>query len=165
MYKRQPLPPFLPSLPPNRTQDGRSLLYDAVERGHAATVARLLAARADPSSSGASPLLSPLTAAACLDDASLSRKVLFMLRQAGADAGEPDRAGRTALEYARKLEGPFRPGSDLVIADLLAELPEPELPKQWAMAVDPTLGQTYYFHTITKEVSWQPPRPALAQVE
>lgn len=111
---------------------------------------------------GAASTLSPLTAAACLADATASRKMLFALRQAGADASLPDRAGRTAIEYARKLDGPFRPGSELIVSDLSEPPPQPELPKYWTTAVDETLGQTYYFHVLTKEVSWQLPRPTLA---
>ncbi|KAJ1630909.1 hypothetical protein T492DRAFT_1000079 [Pavlovales sp. CCMP2436] len=108
--------------------------------------------------------LSPLTAAACIEDAVISRKIIFLLRQAGADESLPDRGGRTAIEYARRLEGPFRSGSELVISDLLAALPEPELPKYWTTAKDPDLGITYYFHVLTKEVSWQMPKHELGMV-
>lgn len=50
------------------------------------------------------------------------------------------------------------------MADLLRELEQPigaALPKGWAAAVDEALGQTYYFHVRTGEVTWRLPGPAL----
>jgi hypothetical protein len=147
-------------------QDGRTLLLDAVQHAHVCTVAALLAAEADPNEGGPASALSPLTAAACVEDAALSRQLIFLLRRAGADLQRPDRAGRTALEYARRLEGPFRPGSAEVLSDLEAPLPEVVLPKNWTTAVDPDLGETYYFNVLTKAVSWQLPQPEIiAQIQ
>jgi ankyrin repeat protein len=144
-------------------QDGRTLLLDAVEHAHIDAVVELLAAGADPSDGGAASTLSPLTAAACVFDASRSRQLVLLLRRAGADVHAPDRAMRTAVEYARRLEGSSRPGGDLAIAELEAPLAEPELPKNWSKAVDDALGGTpYYFHIVTKEVRWTLPPPELS---
>lgn len=142
---------------PPGVQDKRTLLIDAVLNGHVETARALLEAGVNPNDSGPASKLTPITAAACLADPVASRRLVHMLRAAGADAARHDGNNRQALEYAKRLEGPNRERSERIVADLEGELPEPKLPQFWTSAVDPDIGKTYYYHVLSKKVQWEMP--------